>query len=699
MGADPVRAIVELATNSDDAYTTVVGPRKGRIRIEIERHRGDATLIVVKDRAIGMTQAEMVERLGKDGVRSSGFERGMDVRGLLGRGAKDCVAFGPVEWISTREGKESRFSLEPSGIWAAESIGAAALTNHGTTVSMRVEPRFSVPQHARLKGLLERHYALRPCLLDQRGREIRLVDVTQGRDEHLVYEPPVGVLLEHAVLPVPGFEGETIAVEVSQAEESLDDASDAEYWRHGLLVTSGRGAYEVFGGRFQREPWSQYLGWLFGHANIPGIARLIKDYDDRLDRGEPPSPSNPIRLVSRNRRGLVNRAEHPFVDACYTALEDFLQPHIEELRRQRESHDGTRELDNDTKKRLRDLGRVIGEFIDEQDDQTSPREENAALPPVGLSVIPSIAVVLPNKAANFTVRFRPAPEAGTALAPPIASVRIVEGPGEIRGGSDIVLIDRGAYFSRSFTVSPIAEGTVSGLLIEAFGATVDALVECRPVLPRPTIDAVAFEHSSYRLKEGRPRRLRVLVPWHLATALSDRLDATKTGDPSIVVDGQSSVIDYDEELMCGVASINVRGRRVGARATIAARLGASSATATVTISAASVAAASVELCPEDFHQRAMWDGNVLRVSTLDKSIKRYLGLQSKGWPGQRTRHFRALLAEVVAFHTVRRIVGRSTTLAGGGPEEIYRKHLQLERTCLQRVHSVLLSASELADEV
>ena len=100
MGSDPVRAIVELVTNADDAYVATPRVRKGKIRIEVERHYKSEDILIIKDRAIGMSADELVEKLGEEGGRSSGFERGQDKRGLLGRGAKDVVHFGPVEWES-----------------------------------------------------------------------------------------------------------------------------------------------------------------------------------------------------------------------------------------------------------------------------------------------------------------------------------------------------------------------------------------------------------------------------------------------------------------------------------------------------------------------------------------------------------------------------------------------------------------------
>src|SRR5688572_25511834 len=78
MGSDPVRAIVELVTNSDDAYFNTPGVKRGKIRIEVERHRGSESVIRVLDKARGMSHQEMKDKLATEGRRASGFELGED---------------------------------------------------------------------------------------------------------------------------------------------------------------------------------------------------------------------------------------------------------------------------------------------------------------------------------------------------------------------------------------------------------------------------------------------------------------------------------------------------------------------------------------------------------------------------------------------------------------------------------------------
>ena len=95
MRGDIVRGLIELITNADDAYKD----NDGKIRVEVDHGRGRPWTVTVKDRATGLTRQEMKEKFGELAGRSSGFEHGEDVRGQLGRGVKDLVAFVPQRHV------------------------------------------------------------------------------------------------------------------------------------------------------------------------------------------------------------------------------------------------------------------------------------------------------------------------------------------------------------------------------------------------------------------------------------------------------------------------------------------------------------------------------------------------------------------------------------------------------------------------
>jgi len=87
---DVFDALVELITNSDDSYHRLYKYKKrsedgGPVLIEIcEQRKGEPSLVVVRDKAEGMTLQEMIENFGDVGTRRS---KSGD-RGFMGRGQR-----------------------------------------------------------------------------------------------------------------------------------------------------------------------------------------------------------------------------------------------------------------------------------------------------------------------------------------------------------------------------------------------------------------------------------------------------------------------------------------------------------------------------------------------------------------------------------------------------------------------------------
>ena len=698
MGADPTRAIVELVTNADDAYVHMPHLTKGKIRIEIQRRRGDPTTIAIHDRARGMTRPEMQDRLAREGARTSGFEHGIDARGLLGRGAKDIVHFGPATWQSYKDGERTRFSLLYSGgatgQYEIESLGKADPKKHGTSVSLDVQPRFTIKQHEPLAQLLARHYALRPCLSDREGRDVRLVDRNRDdRDDHLVYEYPTGEpLATKKRIAISGYEGKYVEVTLSQAAEFLDDDGGREYWRHSLLVKSGRAAYENFAGKFIREPWSLLLPWFFGVADVPGINELIREYDEREEGGLDPTSSNPIRLVKRNRQGLVPRDEHPFVNAMYEALEGFLQPFLQARRDELETKSHTPETD-ETKKRLRDISRALGSFLEEQEDESSDIEgAPGILPPLGLSLVPTAQRVDPGEMARVTVTFRP--HARDQESSPTAQIVSANALGSL-SANELRLEERGGYSSKTFQVTNLPEGEIAEVAVTVGEQTETCLIEsCKP--NRPPVYALQFQSSAYSVREGGQRKILLFAPWDAVAEVNRAPVVRLRGSGSgVVLNGSVSKFGYHSRFGCGCAVIRMKGRQIGAQATMVAEFGGETAEADITVVAGGEGGVEVRLVDEELGQRGVWEGSTLKISARHSSVQRYLGKKSDNWPGQHSIHFRTMLAEIIAFEGTRRVIqNRNDGQLPLDALSLYHAHILLSEKCLKQIHSVSVCSAE-----
>ncbi len=691
MGSDPIRAIIELVTNADDAYEAVQNAgkgTKGKIRIEVDRRRGGSpTTLRVLDRARGMTHLEMEERLGKLGGRTSGFESGAQLRGLFGRGAKDIAHFGPVRWESKRKSEHTSFEiLEASDDIRIIQLPKAEYRDSGTTVTLEIQPRFRIPQEANLMERLKRHYALRPILEDRRGREVTL------NGTKVVYEPPRGKLLhDRQRLPVNGYVGHECVLTLYESGDFLEDNQPWEFWRHSLLIRSGRAAYEVFqGGKFGRGAYSQYLGKLFGTVDVPGLNTLIREYDDYLDHAQKPPDSNPIRLVRRDRYGLVNRNDHPYVDALYETIEAALLPHLQRLRDEAERGTSVRLSDNQ-RRRFDRVSKVLSNYL--EDVEPGGSGGAGRLPEVGLQVIPSLRVVAPGERGQVSVRYRPS---DLLDDPPAAELWIEDEEGE-HEPVRIPMTPRadGAYFTYTYRSPGRQEGAVTILRVGIDGIIREGLIEWRDRPDPDPVESMRFDSASYTVRDGAQRTARLLAPWDSVVdgTIIPRVEIH--GDPGLQLVGQALlfVFDYDESLRAGVCPITVRGSGVGARARIVATASGEAAEAEVRVTTGTATGIRPDIGEFGVPQRAWLEGTTLKVNALDPSVKAYLGPKKDGWPGMETPHFNAMLAEILASTVVRHKL-QQKHYEPYDVSRLFREYSDEIGKLLPRVHAALVPASD-----
>ena len=58
--------------------------------------------------------------------------------------------------------------------------------------------------------------------------------------------------------------GSFATFDLTELVESVDDGKPREFWNHSLIIISGRAAYDIFEGKFRREPWRNFLGKTVG---------------------------------------------------------------------------------------------------------------------------------------------------------------------------------------------------------------------------------------------------------------------------------------------------------------------------------------------------------------------------------------------------------------------------------------------------
>ena len=659
MGSDPIRAIIELVTNADDAYARDGYQGDASILIRVQRRRERPHVIEILDRASGMSTEQVEQRLARAGGRNSGFEAGQDVRGLLGRGAKDVAHFGPVQWVTVRDELLTTFSLDLTSpddatgwIEGPERPADKRSRRSGTAVTMEVQKRFSLPMPDKLRSNLTRHYALRPILRNRRGRDVKL-DTGSGAKK-LTYHEPSGDLLEDStVVPIDGYAGQTATITLSRAPESIDDGEDREYWHHSLLIQSGSAAYDVFSaGRYRSGHHASLLGHFFGTVDVPGISELIREHDRLEELREEPPPSNPIRLIKRDRSGLVARRDHPFVDALYKAIEQVLEPHVERLRKELQSAAG-QNVGEELQRRLNEAGRVISKYL--RDEVASEGGgQDGSNPPLGLSIVPSTRIVLPSTRASVTVRYRSRDVQQT----PVARVSYQEFDQEDPRTGTLVLEQRtNGYFSKSIRLEPRPDGSTTGLTVSLDNDAVSGEVRWEET-DADSVDRLQFEHAHNTVGEGGLRRLRLLAPFDLIEDEDDPPTVTISGASSITMPESPTVFRADLRRQCLVSVITVRGQGLGSKAKLTALAAGEPADAHIEVRSAGVAGFVPKIEEHDNDLRAWMvpeEGKIV-LNAKHPALSRYVGHGLDGWPVQNSAPFKSMLAELISATAVRSVL-------------------------------------------
>ncbi|MXZ60862.1 MAG: hypothetical protein F4228_02835 [Acidobacteria bacterium] len=686
MGSDPMNAIVELVTNADDAYLAKKSHCREKIRIEVERHRGKPTKIVVKDRAGGMTVEELESRLGRMGGRTSGFETGAERRGLFGRGAKDIVHFGRARWESVKGKNRSYLELLYEGRFTGQAEIGRMQGPHGrpgTEATLWVQSRFQIPLHRKLLEKLRNHYALRPILLDVRQREVLLADLSQQREEKVRFARPKAQQIVKDAVAVPGYPNQQIALELYLADEPLsEEGEDREYWRHSILVTSGRAAYEIFdGGKFSREPYASHLRRIYGYASVDGINQLIREFDDAEEQGRPPDEQNPIRIVRRDRRGLVSRSDHPFVEALYRALEEALEPHLERLKKAAEEAKG--DISHEARRRWDRAGKELAKLMNEGGSQEGLAGKH---PPLGLSLIPTVRIVEPGEVAHVLVRYRSHEKNALFDANVLVDVMEVDEEGE-NDAQALLLEARTGYFSKTYAVAGRPEGSMSEVIVRFLGEEMKALIEWRH-RPLDRIEQFEFERAKFSIKDGQKRQVRLFAPWDTVASVGEQVSFKIEGDSTITLPRSQGMFTYDEARDAGVCQLSVRGQGVGSRARLTATLAGEEAETELTVTSSGVAGIEIDVNEFKIDQRAWLEGGTLKVNARDPTIRRYLGPKNAGWPGQNSVPFNVMLAEVIVEAASRSQLQREA--GSGDPLTLFGRQMALMRRWLPAIHRALV---------
>lgn len=654
-------AIVELVTNCDDRYQ-VMGCA-GAIEVIIKRSRGSPQLLQVRDSADGMTTEVMEHKLSRTGGRVSGMEKGFDVRGTNSRGAKDIAALGDVTFqsVAKADGRvhtcmishDFFIKFEKSKVATRavrKSIGIDSGT--GTRVTIALDKNVQIQQHDKLVQRIQNLVPLRDILSDAK-RSVILCD--SSRTKRVVLKAPVlsGKLRVNETIQVPGYPNTTAKLKIYRSDKPFD-REVSRFRLGGILIKSKHAIHEAT--YFDRElETNPHALRFYGRLVCPHIDDLWNEFDERFGKG-PEVAANRIPIIDPSRRGGVTR-EHPFVQSLFDESRKRLRVLVEEERQLEENQRATIES-RATRRRLSALEKAATKFMHdyaEDDEEESSRdtgsvETGSKFKIRGYVLSPPYFQLIKGHSRVFALKVNqevfPELETGATAQIQCLSQEITS---NLRFASLEPHPNQPEMLQAIWKIKAEAATPATGVNVQAGPISAEVAIEVfeTEADKYKDISNLQFSKKRYRLyTDGRRKKLRVFAPidqnWQqktLTVTLPDR-HFKMVGPKTLAA---------QERLGIATGVLTLESDGTEATGTVAISLDEAEATAELHAVPAPGAGLRIEIEDIDLkNQRSRWRHNVLEIAARHPSVSRYLGLKSDGYPGQESKHFRLLVAEIVA---------------------------------------------------
>ncbi len=666
---DVYDALVELITNSDDSYHHLFVSKHrnidgGQILVEIEEKRkNNASKLIIHDKAEGMSLQDMTIKLIQVGERQS--KEGD--RGFMGRGAKDCTALGKmtVESIKNEKyykcelNKNSQFVPIEDGKNVDNTVRNTLRIKHGngTVVTLEIDPQFKIPHVDTIIRDLPWHYALRDMLSSQNPTELYLKNLNNisKKTEKLISLSPEGDSVCDKLFEVHGYPNIKAKLRIWRAKEPLEDPSD-RFRRSGLLIKGKRTIYEcsLLYSSFEKDFYAKRY---FGRLECEYIDDLLNEYDERRKNNKPHTPENPSLIIDPNRQTGLRR-DHPFVKALFQIPSEELKRLIEIDKGQDKA--SQKEIANkETQHRLSELAKVASRFLEQQVEDIEETTLDDAVDDdffskKGVLIFPTYLNIAIGQVRSLTFYVNRSLYDKEGKEVKITSddsaVKIIDESFKLRAHpkrNDRLI---GSFRIQGMTLKEIVclQTNCEGIpQAEAMVKVVENKIE-----EHQFNNSLEFEHKQYHIKEGSVKMLRIFGKYPELVAHETPVDIFSSDQEGVPVKGRCILVPVEGSNFA-VGEISVQGRRHNGKAIINTTLNNEKAQCHIKVIQKEESGAPIKIKIVSRNlgvYRAAWslqETNVLEISAVHESIKRYLGPEPD-YEGQGTPLFRVLLAEIVA---------------------------------------------------
>lgn len=424
---DPVLALVELITNTDNRYTKMEEAGlypNGKILIRVTPRRPSQTIYEVFDSASGIDEYEMIKKVRRIGADVSGLTEETGGRSFFGRGLKECmIAFGKAFIYSIKDGQYYEYSSQGVNLQDLPDTRIATKDDYkhlglqegsnGTLIQLFVVNKKikSTPRFPNLARSLQLHYSLRDIMANPR-RTVTLQYGTRDlkgwkdtkAEKKLGYQQPRGEKLLSKAVRIQGYPAEAI-LEIYRAEIPIPDVQPKYESERGFLIASKNAIHDIYNFGFENQ------GLIFGRVTCYYFDHLMREIKDAT-------------WINASRDGIKWR-QHDFCIALENAVITELalifkkEQEASETKKRRYENEETRErvkealdaFNKIAREELEELGMFGGPTKGNRDTDTPPDDDTVIdrppriikRVPNGFAFTPSFVRMTTSKAKTITL--------------------------------------------------------------------------------------------------------------------------------------------------------------------------------------------------------------------------------------------------------------------------------------------------------
>ena len=306
-----IHALVELITNSNDAYSSFADDYKKQIDLTVNYKSREIKAV---DQALGVSSDNMVKFFGQVGEYTASALS----RGYFSRGAKDITAIGDAKFVSIKDGLLNSLILYTNDTYITDRINVPVtdadrdtygIKANGLNVTLKIKPTVVFILSTDKINLIHNYYSLRDIFKNINNHiNVHIIDIDgkSTHNERLIYSEPevYETPLIDLELKIEGYPT-TAKFIVYKLKYPAPFDSRYESKNYGVLISDNNAIHERtnFYSVLDSHPMVTHV---IGRLTCPYISELMHLYDIAPD-----DASNPFPVIDHSRLYGLNRS-HPF---------------------------------------------------------------------------------------------------------------------------------------------------------------------------------------------------------------------------------------------------------------------------------------------------------------------------------------------------------------------------------------------------